>query len=309
MPKVAISYRRQDSEAITGRIFDRLVAHFGKDSVFRDIDNIPLGVDFRSYIHDALGQSDVLLTIIGPLWTGPLGNGRARIDDETDLVRIEVQIALSMSIAVIPVLIANAVIPGPGQLPEVIKDLAFRNAIRIDAGQDFDHHMSRLIGAIQRYFEAKVAAPKVEAPTLATASAAAPAPAPALPDKPAEGFSCVETRDFGVTILTVKGRIDNDTSVPFQETLVAAAAEVKNTVLLDLSQVPFISSAGMAAIMTALRRAKMTGSRIAAAAPTPIVAEIFAISRFSRLLTIYPSLAEGKAALAFEIAQDIPPLP
>jgi hypothetical protein len=41
MPKITVSYRRNDSDAITGRIFDRLVAHYGADSVFRDIDNIP----------------------------------------------------------------------------------------------------------------------------------------------------------------------------------------------------------------------------------------------------------------------------
>ena len=45
MPRVAISYRRTDSDAITGRIFDRLVARYGSESVFRDIDSMPAGVD------------------------------------------------------------------------------------------------------------------------------------------------------------------------------------------------------------------------------------------------------------------------
>jgi len=48
MPKIAISYRRADSEAMTGRIFDRLIAHYGKEAIFRDIDDIPPGIDFRA---------------------------------------------------------------------------------------------------------------------------------------------------------------------------------------------------------------------------------------------------------------------
>jgi hypothetical protein len=41
MTKISISYRRKDSDAITGRIFDRLVTHYGANAVVRDIDNIP----------------------------------------------------------------------------------------------------------------------------------------------------------------------------------------------------------------------------------------------------------------------------
>jgi hypothetical protein len=48
MPKVTISYRRADTEAVTGRIFDRLAGRYGRESVFRDIDNIPPGIDFRA---------------------------------------------------------------------------------------------------------------------------------------------------------------------------------------------------------------------------------------------------------------------
>jgi hypothetical protein len=41
MAQIAISYRRDDSLDVTGRIFDRLSGHFGREAVFRDIDNIP----------------------------------------------------------------------------------------------------------------------------------------------------------------------------------------------------------------------------------------------------------------------------
>ena len=55
-PKIVVSYRRSDS-AMAGRIFDRLVLHFGKTNLFIDIDNVPFGVDFRKHIDDARKSS------------------------------------------------------------------------------------------------------------------------------------------------------------------------------------------------------------------------------------------------------------
>ena len=65
MPRIFISYRREDSEHVTGRIYDRLEGHFGRDAVFLDVDTIPFGVDFRDHLGRAVGQCDVLLAVIG----------------------------------------------------------------------------------------------------------------------------------------------------------------------------------------------------------------------------------------------------
>ncbi len=65
MPTIAISYRRSDSSAIAGRIYDRLAAHYGENNVFMDIDNIPLGIDFRTHFHETLQRTDVLIAVIG----------------------------------------------------------------------------------------------------------------------------------------------------------------------------------------------------------------------------------------------------
>lgn len=145
MPRVSISYRRADSLAITGGIFDRLVTRYGKAAVFRDIDNIPLGVDFRTHIDKALKDSDALLVIVGPKWLSASKDGRSRLDDENDLVRIEVETALTQGLPVIPVLVDRAKMPTPQRLPSSLKGLSFRNAIEIDSGQDFDLHLQRLV--------------------------------------------------------------------------------------------------------------------------------------------------------------------
>jgi hypothetical protein len=68
MGKLFISYRRDDSIGLAGRIYDRLAAHFGRDAVFMDVDAIPFGVDFCQHLSDAVSRCDVLLAIIGEDW-------------------------------------------------------------------------------------------------------------------------------------------------------------------------------------------------------------------------------------------------
>jgi hypothetical protein len=113
--KIMLSYRRADSAAIAGRIFDRFVRHFGADGVFMDIDNIPFGIDFRERIKAELGSSDVIVVIMGLRWLSD--GGLRRIDNENDLVRIEVETALHRRIPVIPVLVDGATMPPPKSCP------------------------------------------------------------------------------------------------------------------------------------------------------------------------------------------------
>jgi TolB-like protein len=163
LPKIVSSYRRRDSEAMTGRIFDRLVAHYGRDAVFRDIDNIPPGIDFRAHIADALTHSDMVLAIIGPKWAGRSGRaGLARIDDENDFVRIEVETALQRGIPVIPVLLGDTKMPSADRVPDSLQDFVFRQAIRVDPGRDFEHHVDRLTTEIDRLLGRQLAVAAAE---------------------------------------------------------------------------------------------------------------------------------------------------
>ncbi len=100
----------------------------------------------------------------------------------------------------------------------------------------------------------------------------------------------------GVIVLRPVGRIDNDTSLKFQDRLLKHV-EAGASALVDLSGVEFISSAGLAALMTAAKQAKVKSGRIAVASLRPVVQEIFAISRFSRVVAVYATTAEGVAAL------------
>jgi hypothetical protein len=151
--RILISYRRADSDAMAGRIRDRLSQYFGEDSVFMDIDNIPFGTDFRSQIVNALSSTDILIAIVGNDWLGSKGGTGRRIDDENDPIRIELEIALGRAIPLVPVLVSGAKMPEPSELPASIREFSFRNAADVASGRDFHQHMERLIHSLDRVLE------------------------------------------------------------------------------------------------------------------------------------------------------------
>ena len=132
MRAIFISYRRDDSEGEAGRLFDDLVDQFGEDSVFMDVSAIAPGRDFRKAIDESVATCGVLLAIIGQNWVDAKNEaGRRRLDDPTDFVRLETASALKRDIPVVPVLIRGAKMPRPDQLPDDVKDLAYRNAVEL----------------------------------------------------------------------------------------------------------------------------------------------------------------------------------
>jgi len=146
---IAISYRREDSLPIAGRLYDRLSAEFGKKEVFMDFDSIPYGMDFRKHIKQTLARADVVVAVIGPSWAGPQSNSKRRIDDPKDFVRLEIAVTLERDIPLIPVLVDDTQMPAADALPMEIEALAFRNAMELDSGIDFHHHSDRLIAGIR----------------------------------------------------------------------------------------------------------------------------------------------------------------
>jgi len=128
--KVAISYRRDDSAAITGRIFDRLSARLGRESVFRDIDSIPVGENFEKKIEYVLSQCLVFIAVVGPDWCGRQRR-TYRIKQGDDFVRMEVETALARGIAIIPVLVEGASMPKRAQLPNSLQNFPLLNALRM----------------------------------------------------------------------------------------------------------------------------------------------------------------------------------
>lgn len=150
MPRIFISYRRADSQAIVGRLHEHLARAFGEDSVFMDVSDIPAGVNFKAYLAKQVTACDVLLVIIGEQWATITGaDGRQRLADPDDFVRIEVESGLNRpDVRVIPVLIHQTPMPTRDQIPASLGDLHYRNAYRVRYDPDFGRDMAGLIKQI-----------------------------------------------------------------------------------------------------------------------------------------------------------------
>ena len=149
---VFISYRRADSADITGRIYDRLTDRFGKEHVYKDVDSVPLGVDFRKHVGDLVQQCDAVIAIIGNQWVSSSAGSARRLDDPRDLVRIEIAAALARGIPVVPVLVGGAAMPAEQELPQELQALAYRNGISVRPDPDFHKDLDRLIAGIDAHF-------------------------------------------------------------------------------------------------------------------------------------------------------------
>lgn len=164
MPRIFISYRRDDSGYIAGMLAERLEEVFGSDSVFIDVDAIPLGVDFREYLNQAVARSDLMLALIGNEWLNVQNaQGLRRLEDPADFVRIEIEAALKQQIPVVPVLLEQARMPLEAELPASLQPLAFRNAVEIRSGRDLNYHIEQLIRGIKTHYGRNITKPSSEA--------------------------------------------------------------------------------------------------------------------------------------------------
>jgi formylglycine-generating enzyme required for sulfatase activity len=158
VPKIFLSYRRNDNPFAVDWIDHGLSEQFGRESIVRDIDTFPLGRDFRVVIEREVNTCDILLAIIGDRWldmryTEGEKSGQRRIDDPADFVRLEIEAALQRDIPVIPVLVDRASIPREADLPESLRELVYRGAAEVWAGRDRQTHLDRLIAGINYLVE------------------------------------------------------------------------------------------------------------------------------------------------------------
>ena len=136
----------------TGRIFDRLVAEFGRDRIFKDVNSIPAGVkDFVEEIQQQLQSAKVMLAVVGSSWLSARDpTGRRRLDDKDDFVRIELKWALEKKeVSVVPVLLDDASMPNAASLPNVLKRFSKCQAVRVRADPDFERDVQSLLVEIR----------------------------------------------------------------------------------------------------------------------------------------------------------------
>src|SRR3954454_10965838 len=143
--RIFVSYRRQETEWPAGWLFDRLTEHFHGAEVFKDIDSIEPGDDFVEVITAAVQSCDVLLALIGDRWlTMTDDEGRRRIDNPDDYVRIEIQAALDRNVRVVPLLIYGARMPQAQDVPLSLAVLVRPPGLKLSASR-FDDDASRVL--------------------------------------------------------------------------------------------------------------------------------------------------------------------
>ena len=116
----------------------------------------------------------------------------------------------------------------------------------------------------------------------------------------------VTSRRYGTAaVLSVSGRLDQDTCEAFRGELmkeVEAAARAGGGVVLDLSGMEYVSSAGLRCFMLASRQAKQHQMKIFVAALQPMVREIFDISHFNLIFQVFATVREALAAVSADAA-------
>lgn len=152
---IFLCYRRDDSADVTGRIYDRLVERFGAEQVFKDVDSIPIGVDFRAYLAGQVGACDVVLAVIGRQWLAAGADGRPRLEAEQDFVRLELEAALERAVPVVPILVGGAEIPRAQDLPATLAALVYRQSQVVRGDPDFHRDVDRLLAGLERLAAAR----------------------------------------------------------------------------------------------------------------------------------------------------------
>ena len=150
MPAIFLSYRRADAGGYAGRLAEALDRRFGRGSVFQDVEAIAPGSDFAQAISAAIARCQVVLVLLGDTWlTERDANGRPRLEDPQDFVRLEVASALQAGTPVLPVLVEGGRMPAANELPPDLGQLARLQALELSDTR-WEYDVERLADAVRR---------------------------------------------------------------------------------------------------------------------------------------------------------------
>ena len=193
-----------------------------------DVAGIEAGRDFRKAIEESIAKCGVLLVVMGPGWvTAKNEAGVRRLDDPGDFVRAEVASALRRDIPVIPVLVHGAAMPRVEDLPDDLKDLAYRNCVELTHAR-WKSDVQLLLDPLRRLIgssgQVRAAPPRAE-PKLAQAT-----PAPSQAASVPTGSGAVNVSRFDPATLQ---RIRRELALcigPIADVGVSRAARVTNSI-------------------------------------------------------------------------------
>lgn len=150
MGNIFINYRRSGDWSYARLLHGELLKKYDRARIFIDVDSIAPGEDFVRLLNQKVAQSDIFLTVIGPKWLDARDeDDKRRLEDPRDFVRIEIEQALRTGVRVIPLLVDGARMPDARALPESMRELCNRNAIRLSQ-ETFNADAQQLIATIEK---------------------------------------------------------------------------------------------------------------------------------------------------------------
>jgi hypothetical protein len=121
MSRVFVSYRHQDSEADAGRLYDTLAAELGQEALYKDVENIAIGRNWKRAVREALADSAAVLFVMGPDW---------RL---SPAIEFELQLALASDVPVVPILVRKAdLVQLTSGLPAPLSEISERKAVTVN---------------------------------------------------------------------------------------------------------------------------------------------------------------------------------
>ena len=130
--RVFISYRREETDYAAALLVHELAKRIGRGQIFQDVDSIRPGDDFVEVITAAVASCRVLLAVIDRQWLAVKDDqGRSRLENPNDFVRLEIEAALTRKVRVIPILIGGAPMPSAEQLPPSMARFARLQALEL----------------------------------------------------------------------------------------------------------------------------------------------------------------------------------
>lgn len=140
MAKVFISYRREDTgDFWADTILMYLSNEFGAKHFFKDTESIKTGSHWQEFLNKELAAAAVVLVLIGPDFFTLVGkSGKPRIQEKGDIVRAEINEAIRLGKAIIPVLLPLAKFPDKKSLPSDIRKLLKIEAFNLKKARDIN---------------------------------------------------------------------------------------------------------------------------------------------------------------------------
>ena len=150
MRKIFINYRRAEAEYAAGALGRELRRHFGDDRIFRDKEDIGGGASWKRRVLDEINGESALLILIGRDWaTVTDAQGRRRLDNPDDPLRMEIADGLKDGAAILPILLENAEMPADTELPDDLRSITEHNALRLRDG-DWQYDLTNICRTLER---------------------------------------------------------------------------------------------------------------------------------------------------------------